>query len=139
MKIVGPPLEPWIRYMDRLSNEPTAKTKVKFHSAMRNAFNESQLNVHVAKARYDSMGRVIRQGGRLKQSGKMDAYTRKTARLNELSSEISYGNGLDYAGYEFSRGLSNPRTDWIRHPGHDPLDSLGHHFEVIDHIIDGIF
>lgn len=139
MMIVGPSLKPWIAYMDRLSNEPTAKTKTKLHSAMRNAFNESKINVHVARPRYDSHGRVTRQGGRLRQSGTMDAHTRKTARLNKFEATIEYGKGLDYAGYEFRRGNKNPRADWVAHPGHDPLDSLGPHREVIDNIIDGIF
>lgn len=143
IKAVGPSLKPWWMHMQRLSEEPTVQTEIAMHGVLRAAFENSQINVHVSRPVRRGRGRgkpstTARVGGRLRASGQMNMNTRGTRR-KEITGTISYGNGLDYAGFEFNRGNQNPRADWLPHPGHNPFDGLQVYYEAVDRVIGGIF
>lgn len=124
LRIVAPSLKDEIKYLDRLENEPTAKTQVELNAILDSAFFTSQAFVHVLS-------------GRLRSTGRKMSSTKRTARGTTWLGEIEYGRGLDYGKYEF--GNKGVRESWPLHPSHDPYDGLETYYFLVDQVIDGIF
>ena len=125
--LVSPSLDPWIHYLERLSQEPTAQTQALLDSVMLQAGVTAEANVHVIS-------------GRLKDSGNISSDVRRTARTARYTAAISYGNGVPYAKYEFgeTNERRGPRLDWAIHPDHDPYSGLETYYAEIDRIIGAI-
>lgn len=135
--VFGPSQVPYIRFMEKLANQPDMDTTLKLHAILSEAYSETQAYVHVAKPKGN--GSNMRVGGRLRASGRLQTGKDFSAagRRRQFRGTISYGEGLDYAHYEFRRIGS--RSDWMIHPAHDPYSTLDTHYEAVDRVIGGIF
>lgn len=122
--LISTTLMPWIQEMDRLSNMPTADFSVAFKSVIDSAFVEVLIRTHV-------------QTGRLKASTKSNTFITKSKHVSKIAGEVTSGEGLNYARYEFSR--RQPRADWNAHPPHDPLEGLDLYEAEIESLIDMVF
>lgn len=112
-KIIGPPLEPWIDYMDDKSEEPSAATL---------AALEGTFGVIRAKA----FGNVHVISGALLKTFSADTEVRRTKRRRDWTGTITLGRGVDYLTYESSR--KGVRADWLSHPSHDWQSGLDEAF-----------
>ena len=121
IKLQSTPLIPWINDLDRLSREPTAKTKTALDAVVLSAYTQSQLNVHVMSGRLRTSGRVQTDVGR----------------RSRYTAEIGYGLGVPYAKYELgpTNQRRGPRVDWVTHPDHDPLSGLDMYYAEVDAVL----
>ena len=125
MKIIGESLDDWINKLDRLSREPTIKTKQELNTALESIHGQVEINTHVIS-------------GRLKSSIQKDSNSITRKGVNRWEGEVRIGEGVPYAKYEIGDRRTGSRPDWIVHPSHDPLQGLEAYDPVIDAIVDDL-
>lgn len=121
-RLISKSLKPWVRYLDRLADQPNQKTKTELHGVLSKAFGTSQLFSHPIT-------------GRLKASGYVESHTTSSARISRWVGFISYGRGLDYHRFEFDADPQRTRPDWLIHPSHDPYEGLEIYYAEIDLVL----
>ena len=125
--IVGPSLKPWIRYLEKLENEPTAETQVALNALLDAAFEHAKQNIHPITRR-------------LLTSGFSSTSHKRLAVVNRWTGTFSFGRGVPYAKYEFGEvnARRGPRVSWPQHPSHDPSEGLDIYYAGVDAILDDI-
>lgn len=134
-KIIGPPLQPWINYLDRLSEQPSLKTQAGLDAVLSMVEATVAINTHVAKPKITKKGRVTRQGGRLLASLYRTSNTRRSTRVRRWTGQIVLGEGVRYAKYELGERRRGFRPDWTHHPMHDAYVGLEVYYELFDAVL----